>query len=84
MNPWIEQLWPYSRRARRAVEEPAPAERQWHEWRIRSSNVRMAAGDAGQLETCRNCGAERLVCVGEDGQRRVILNNADPDYCAAG
>jgi hypothetical protein len=83
MNPWIEQLWPYSRRARAtAVEEPAPpAERQRHEWRVRSSNVRMASKDVGRLEVCSNCNAERMVCVGEDGRTRVILCGSDPDYC---
>jgi len=85
MNEMLMQIWPYSRQARAAaVEEPAPAaERQRHEWRVRSSTVRMAAGDAGRLEVCTNCSAERMVCVGEDGRTRIILNNVDPEYCGA-
>jgi hypothetical protein len=87
-NPWFELLVPYKYRRWRETEEAAaepapPVERQRHEWRIRSSSVRTAAGDAGRLEVCTNCGAERMVCVEEDGQRRVILNNVHPIYCGA-
>jgi hypothetical protein len=83
MTEWVATVnsYRYRRQYEQAAAEPAPAERQRHEWRIRSSNVRTAAGDAGRLEVCTNCSAERMVCVGEDGRTRIILSGADPNYC---
>jgi hypothetical protein len=86
-NSWFELLVPYKYRRWRETEEAAaepapPVDRQRHEWRVRNPRVRMAAGDAGRLEVCANCGAERMVCL-EDGETRVIVDGTDPEYCEA-
>jgi hypothetical protein len=83
METLMDQLKFYRyRRAAEVEAEPAPpVERQRHEWRVRNARVRTAAGDAGRLEVCANCWAERMVCIEEDGCTRVIVDGTDPEYC---
>jgi hypothetical protein len=82
MHSLVDQLRSYRyRRAAEVEAEPAPAEARPHEWRVVDSAVRMAAGDRGVLQRCRNCNAQRIVVEGENGRRRILRDSEVGEFC---
>jgi hypothetical protein len=83
MNEWVATVnsYRYRRQYEQAGAEPAPAEARPHEWRVVDSAVRMAAGDRGVLQRCRNCNAQQILIEGESGPRRILRDSEVGEFC---